>query len=248
MHGRWRHPLCLAAILAASGAVHAQLPGTVQPGQIERQFQKPPEPRAQPGAIRVPETGQKPPANAAQIKFALTRVDIAGATVYAADVLRSAFESQIGKEVTLADIYGIAERLTTRYRNDGYILSQVVVPAQTVDGGVVRLEAIEGYVADVRVEGAGAGATQNILEHAHKIKASRPLTAAALERYLLLINDLPGVFARGVLASSKSQPGASDLVIQVTPRLFSAGLSIDNRGSRSLGPRRVLAQHPGQRQ
>ena len=135
----------------------------------------------------------------------------------------------------------MAEKLTARYRNDGYILSQVVVPAQTVDGGVVRLEAIEGHVAAVRVEGASERVTQNILEHANKIKASRPLTSATLERYLLLINDLPGVFARGVLASSKSQQGASDLVIQVTPRIFSAGLSTDNRGSRSLGPRRALA-------
>lgn len=61
-----------------------------------------------------------------------------------------------------------------------------------------------------------------------------------LERYLLLINDLPGVFARGVLASSRIQQGASDLVIQLTPRIFSAGLSFDNRGGRSLGPHRLL--------
>lgn len=161
--------------------------------------------------------------------------------MYSADALRGTYASLIGKEVTLADIYTVAEKLTTRYRNDGFILSQVVVPAQTVDGGVVRLEAIEGHVAGVRVEGAGERVKQTILEHANKIKASRPLTAAVLERYLLLINDLPGVFARGVLASSKSKQGASDLVIQVTPRIFSAGLSIDNRGSRSLGPRRVLA-------
>lgn len=154
--------------------------------------------------------------------------------MYTADALRGTYASLIGKEVTLADIYTVAGKLTTRYRNDGFILSQVVVPAQTVDGGVVRLEAIEGHVAGVRF-------TQTILEHANKIKASRPLTAAVLERYLLLINDLPVVFARGVLASSKSQQGASDLVIQVTPRIFSAGLSIDNRGTRSMGPRRVLA-------
>ena len=161
--------------------------------------------------------------------------------MYTADALRGTYASLIGKEVTLADIYTVAEKLTTRYRNDGFILSQVVVPAQTVDGGVVRLEAIEGHVAGVRVEGAGERVKQTILEHANKIKASRPLTAAVLERYLLLINDLPVVFARGVLASSKSQQGASDLVIQVTPRIFSAGLSIDNRGTRSMGPRRVLA-------
>ena len=238
-----RQTLCISAalLLTASGTLHAQIPGAAQPGQIERQFQKPPEPRSQPGAIRIPEAGQKPPSNAAQIKFALSRVELTGATVYPADSLRAAFESLIGKEVSLADVYGIAGKLTARYRNDGYVLSQVVVPAQTVDAGVVRLQAIEGYLSDVRVEGAGAAQTQNILELANKIKTARPLTSAVLERYLLLINDLPGVYARGVLAASKTQQDASDLIIQVTPRHFSAGLSVDNRGSRSLGPRRALA-------
>jgi hemolysin activation/secretion protein len=238
----FRRQLCfLALLLTSASAGYAQIPGAAQPGQIERQFQKPPEPRSQPGAIRIPEGTQKPPPNAAQIKFTLNRIDITGTTIYPAESLRASFAPLIGKEVTLADVYGVAEKLTARYRNDGYILSQVVVPAQTVDAGIVRLQAIEGHVANIRVEGADAAQTQNILEHANKIKASRPLTSAILERYLLLINDLPGTYARGVLASSRSQQGASDLVIQVTPRIFNAGLSIDNRGSRALGPRRLLA-------
>ena len=40
-------------------------------------------------------------------------------------------------------------RMSARYRNDGYILSQVIVPAQSVEGGVVRLQAIEGHVAAI---------------------------------------------------------------------------------------------------
>ena len=233
--------LLLCGTLAMADAwAQVPLPGTVQPGQIERQFEKLPEPRAKPAEIRIPDTGQKPPPNADGVRFVLNRLTVDGVTVYPAATVRAIYEGFLGKEVTLAEIYRIANTLTTRYRNDGYILSQVIVPAQSVEGGAMRLQAIEGYVADVRVEAGSAELRERVSRYAEKIKVSRPLTAAVLERYLLLINDLPGVFARGVLVSSKIQQGASDLVIQVTPRIFSAGLSFDNRGGRSLGPHRLL--------
>ena len=221
-------------------AAQAPLPGTVQPGQIERQFQKPPEPRAVPGGVQIPEAVQQPPANAESIRFVLNRVALEGVTVYPAESLRPAYAGFLGKEVTLGEIYRIADALTSRYRNDGYILSQVIVPAQAVEGGAVRLQAIEGYVAEVRLEGGSDALRASARDYAGKIKLARPLTAAALERYLLLINDIPGTAARGVLAPSKVA-GASDLVIQLSQRQFSAGFGVDNRGGRSLGPERYSA-------
>jgi hemolysin activation/secretion protein len=142
------------------------------------------------------------------------------------------------KEVTLAEVYRIVDRLTAKYRNSGYILSQVIVPAQTVEGGAVRLQAIEGYIANVRVEGGSAPLRARLQKYGEKIRASRPLTMAALERYVLLANDLPGVVARAVLAPS-TVPGASDLVIEVSKRPVNAEFTSDNRGSRAQGPGRA---------
>lgn len=237
----------LLAVCATSVAtpVAAQVPGIVAPGQVERQFQAPPQPQSLPGAPRIPETGQVPPANAGQIRFTLQRIELAGVSVYGADALRALWAESLGKTVSLTDIYAIAERLTARYRNDGYILSQVLVPAQTVEQGVVRLTAVEGRVAAVRVrltDGAvDAALVRNIEALAAPVTAARPLTAAVLERALLLVNDLPGVSMRGVLSAAPGLPGASDLLIEATPRRLGAGLALDNRGSRALGPHRVLA-------
>ena len=229
----------LCCQLASSAWAQAPLPGTVQPGQIERQFQKPPEPRAVPGGVQIPEAVQQPPANAESIRFVLNRVAVDGATVYSAESLQQTYAAFLGKEVTLSEIYRIADTLTARYRNDGYILSQVIVPAQAVEAGAVRLQAIEGYVAEARFEGGSDALRSSARDYAEKIKTSRPLTSAALERYLLLLNDIPGVTARAVLAPAKLQPGASDLTIHLEQRAFSGGLGIDNRGGRSLGPERL---------
>jgi len=219
----------------------AQVPLPVQAGQIERQFQRPPEPRAQPGSLQLPEASLNPPANASDIRFALSQLIVEGVTVYPESALRPYYEGKLDKDVSLAEVYAIAGALTARYRNDGYILSQVLVPAQTIEGGRIRLKAVEGYVADVRVEGEVDTRRGLVATYADQIKATRPLTVAALERYLLLMNDLPGAFARAALVPSKTEQNASDLVVQFSQSRISGGLTVENRGSRTLGPVRWSA-------
>lgn len=234
---RWARAVMAWALAWAWGAL-AQVPGAVQPGQIERQFQAPPQPRAQPGTFQVPETRQQPPADAAAIRFTLAALEVVGATVYDAATLQGHYASLLGREVSLADIYGVAQALTTRYRNDGYILSQVLVPAQEVADGRLRLQAVEGHVARVRLQGEGSD--HPLLQaYAARIEAARPLTAGVLERYLLLMNDLPGAFARATLVPSPQEQGAAELVVEFVQRRASGGLGVDNRGGRVLGPWRL---------
>ncbi len=221
--------------LLLSAATFAQSPAQLNPGQIEKQFQRPPEPRSQPGRLQLPQPTQTAPANAADIRFRLSQVIVEGATVYPESSLRPYYEGLLGTDVSLADVYAIANAITIRYRNDGYILSQVLVPEQTLEGGRVRLQAVEGYVADVQVERQVEGRRDLVSAYAAQIKAARPLTAEVLERYLLLMNDLPGAFARAMLLPSKVEQGASDLVVQFSQQGASGGLSVDNLGSEALG-------------
>jgi hemolysin activation/secretion protein len=226
------------ALSGISTLIEAQAPIT-QPGLIERQFQAPPQPRTQAGEFHIPLPSQVAPPEAAGVKFVLRELSVDGVSAYAPATLLADYESLLGREVSLAQIYAVANALTVRYRNDGYILSQVIVPAQAVEGGRVRLQAVEGHVAQVRIEGDPAN--RMVQTYADRIKAERPLTAATLERYLLLMNDLPGAFARATLVPSATQQGASDLLVQFTQRRASAGLSVDNRGGRALGPVRWSA-------
>jgi hemolysin activation/secretion protein len=231
--------LCSAG-LAVPGASAQVRPGTTQPGQVERQLKKPPEPSAKPGAVQIREAGRDKPPNADSIRFVLNRLTVDGSTVYAPDTLRPLYAKHFGTEVTLAQIYGIVDALTARYRNDGYILSQVIVPAQAVEEGAIRLQAIEGYVDDVRVEGGTAAVRARAQKYADRLKRQRPLTAATLERNVLLLNDLPGVEARAVLAPGRA-PGAAQLVLQLTERRYGASASSDTRGSRAQGRQRIFA-------
>jgi hemolysin activation/secretion protein len=231
--------LCSVVLGSTNARGQARPPGT-QPGQIEKQFERPPQPSAKPGAITIPKGGQQPPENAEGVKFVLKQLTVEGATVYRPDALRAAYAPLIDREVTLADVYRVAERLTAMYRNDGYILSQVFVPAQVVEAGAIRLQAVQGYIATVTVQGGSAALRNRIRKYGDKIRASRPLTMAALERYVLLVNDLPGVAAHAILSTSNTA-GASDLILQVSQRRLSSTLNSDNRGSEAQGPARLAA-------
>jgi hemolysin activation/secretion protein len=237
---RWLGPGLAVTIGAGllAGAASAQdepIPGSADPSRIEQELQPPPVPRAEPGAVlQVPE--QPVPPGAEEVRFVLQDITFDGNTVYGPEELRSLWADLAGKEVSLADIYGVARSATVKYRTDGYILSQVIVPPQDVEQGMVRLQVIEGFVGEVTIEGDIQGRRDILEAYGEKIKASRPLLAQDLERYLLLAGDLAGVTARGVLTPSATVPGASDLAIVIEHKGFDGFAQIDNRGSRFIGP------------
>jgi hemolysin activation/secretion protein len=158
--------------------------------------------------------------------------------VFVEEDLQAAYRDLVGQEVSLAEVYAAANALTAKYRNEGYILSRVVVPPQRITDGVVRLQAVEGYIADVRIQGTETAGRSEIEAIANRVKESRPLRAEALERALLLINDLPGVTARSTLSPS-AEPNAADLTIDLYEKRISAAINVNNRGSKSLGPWRA---------
>ena len=219
------------AALAVATAAWAQ-------GPFEREFAKPPALPTGEDPV-IPETpGQVPPPDADRVRFVLNRVDLVGNHVYSESELRPFYAPLLGQEVTLAQIFQVAEELTAKYRNDGYVLSRVVVPAQSIRDGVVQLQAIEGYVAETRVQGTSAGPRSTIDQHLEAIRNSRPLSASALERELLLMNDLPGLTVASTLAPSAT-PGASDLTLDLGERRLTGYAGVNNRGSKSLGPWRM---------
>ena len=225
-------------MLAAAAPAIAQqaLPGSADPGRLEKRFEQPQLPQSTLDPV-IPETPeQAPPPDAEEIKFTLTGILIEGATVYSQKDLDPLYGELLGKEVSLADIYRVAEKITAKYGNDGYALSRAVVPAQRISNGIVRLQIIEGYIDKIIIEGETGGASDLIWEYGEKVSASRPLMAEVLERYLLLANDLPGVKVESVLKASETNHGASNLVLVSKHKPVSASAVLDNRGSRSSGP------------
>lgn len=225
----------MAILLVSEGLAQPVVPGTAQPGRIDERFQPGvPEPLSEP-EVEPGAEDQVAPEGAELQTFVLNAVVVEGSTVYSQADFAPLFAEQVGQTVSLADIFTIANEATSIYRGDGYILSRVVVPAQDIINGTVTLQAIEGYVDTVIVDGEVAGDVGTIQAYGEKIKQSMPLNAADLERYLLLAGDLAGADARGVLGPSPTTPGASQLTIVMDHKPVDGFVAADNRGSRFVG-------------
>ncbi len=213
---------------------------SVDPGQVEKRFEKSPESLSEPSLIQVPETdGVEAPPGADTMMFNLQQFVIEGGTVYDIEVFKSYYQDLLNQTISLKQVYEIAARISRHYGDDGYLLSRAAVPPQTIDNGTVRLLIIEGYIDKVTIKDLDERPEifQNYID---KIIASRPLKASVLERYLLLANDLHGVKFKSVLNPSADNVGAANLVLTPTLDLYEGSITLDNRGSESSGPWQMM--------
>ena len=181
---------------------------------------------------------QSAPSGADNVKLVLKDISLDGVSAYQEDVLQALYADKIGQTITLTDLYAIANDITLKYRNDGYILTQVVVPPQEISGGHAKFRVIEGFVQNINVRKAEDGAPidmARVQSYAAQISQGGPLNVKDLERQLLIINDLPGITARSVLSPSQTTAGAADMDIILDYDPLDGLLSVDNYGSRYLG-------------
>ena len=228
---------------AGSPSWAQKAPSSVAPGAIERGLQ-PQRPEFRDGQIFIPPPHDSAaPDNAASIHFVLKAVTIDGATALPAGKLAKTYDRLIGRSISLADLYDVANAITALYAKAGYAISFGVVPAQTIGSdGRATISVVEGYVAEVKVNGASRRIERLIRGYASRVMRSRPLKTADLERYLLLANDLPGITVKGVFNRVENGArGATRLDLNVSFTPAQATAEVDNRGSRALGPWRAVA-------
>lgn len=233
-----RYAAALAVIGIPATAVAQVVPPSLQPGREREQFATPQAPRAQPRGAVIALPSTVAPAGAATVKLVIRDISITGSTVYSQEMIGTLYADLIGHEVPLQAVYDLAQRITAKYGQDGYVLSRAIVPPQNLNAGgaVVHIQVIEGYIDRV-VWPAKLNRYRNFFTYYEaRIVADRPANIRTLERYLLLLGDLPGFKVSTKLEPSKTELAASTLVVEVTEKPLDVFGRVDNHGSRGQGP------------
>lgn len=219
-------------VLAAPG----DIPSPAEPESIMRNLEERDRvPSKQVPEIAVPAPSIQQTKEGGVKLVVLKNVEFEGNTVYSDAELASAASGFIGKKVSFNELATIANTVTRKYRDNGYILSKAVLSPQKIGGGTVRFNVIEGYISEVSLAG-DAENIRLIQKYAQKISSKRPINKKDLERYMLLADDLPGVTARSIIRPSRNVPGSSELVINLVQDKFEGAASVDNYGTRYNGP------------
>lgn len=236
-------PLLLAQTISApdAGALRQQieqqgqlaLPPTLRP---ERPLPIPPEIKPQPGlAVQVK-----------QFRFI-------GNNLLNAEQLAPAVAGFLNRTLSFEDLQRAADAVAATYREAGWIV-RVFLPEQDISTGVVMLQVVEARFGGVRFEGKPPQRVMSSEIEAY-FKAHQaqgvPLNAMALDRALLLADDLPGVSVAGTLVPGTAD-GETVLALQTTdePAVYGE-IGVDNNGSLAIGNERLTANlninSPGQR-
>ena len=140
-----------------------------------------------------------------------------------------------GPAVPLPKIDAARQAILQHYRSAGYVLS--TVSANLDAAGHLRFVVTEGRIASVKLDGdigPGRRAGAALPEPAHR-RCSRSISST-LERYLLLAQDVPGRDAARGAAASTDDPGALNLIAEVSRQAVSGLVSFDNRAFDQTGP------------
>jgi hemolysin activation/secretion protein len=158
-------------------------------------------------------------------------------------VMQAAIAPYLNRPVSYEELQAAAQAVAVAYRQAGWVVS-AVLPEQDISDGEVRITVTNALFGGVTMRGGEAVGLriQNIESYITEQQTPlQPLRTDGLERALLLIDDLPGLSATGVLRAGQ-YAGETDLLVQLEPTARQSGeLSLDNTGARSTGYQRALA-------
>jgi hemolysin activation/secretion protein len=231
--------LCLAApsVVRAQAPPQARLPAQAIPqGSPLPGIAPPTYPSAAPGLPPPPPVA--PTAVNPALDVPISDVTIEGATAYSASAFSAATAGLTGPTVPVASIEAARTAILNRYRADGYVYTAVNA---RITATHLRLVVIEGRIVDVKLRGNIGPAGTQVLRFLNHLTQESPVTTAAIERWLLLANDIPGVQVRSTINPSTTDPGALTLIADVSRQQFSASIRADDRAFRQTGPEELLA-------
>lgn len=185
-----------------------------------------------------------------QPTVAINEFDIKGLTVATADQVRPILEPYANKNLTVAELQGVAEEVAVFLRGLGYPLAQAYLPPQKIDGGKVQIQVLEGIVDGQKgtdgliVETAGERVQPTIIETilSKAVIPGQPIKNDDLDRAVRLAGDLAGVRSLTTTLGPGEQPGSTFVTAKVDEEnLFTGSVSVDNYGNKYSGEERVNA-------
>ena len=208
------------------------------PGSTIEQERRPTRPDMTPrtpAEIEKPEEKAPPPVEQRGPRVLAKKFRITGNTVIKTEKLDALVRPDEGKQLTLEQLKTVASRITEYYRDKGYLLAYAYLPPQDVREGVIEIAILEGEIGVIEVTGTERYQPEAIRWALTRVENERIVHEGLLETAINNLNDYPGLSVRASLKPGEKR-GTTDIVMTAQERLgLSAGVDMDNYGSRYSG-------------
>lgn len=178
--------------------------------------------------LRIPES------NRTGADLAVGAIVIDGLEVLERADFATVIEPFAGRMLDDRELRRLADAIAGHARERGFILATAWIPEQALAGRMLRIRVDEGTIDDIRVEGSDdpviRGQLQNLLN-------GRPVTLTALQREILLADDLPGVWIRATRFERDGDRRI--LVVDARREGFAGSALLATDGTKPVGPIRA---------
>ncbi len=160
---------------------------------------------------------------------ALRQVRVQGTSLPSA-TFDAATNRFIGQAITPQILRDLANAVGATYAQSDIAYYSVMIPPQTLDGGVLTVKVVEGFVKTYALGGVTVSTPTRLIEaHVSRIMQSTPLRKSVLERSLSLIRDIPGETVDASVRQLDAS-GALSLDLKVHRKQVEIKVKIDNDG------------------
>ena len=186
-----------------------------------------------------------PESDPGDIRFAITRYEVAGNSLLAPAEIEAAVQPYTGAARNFGDVQRALEALESAYHARGYQLVTVQLPEQELNQGVVRLTVVQSVIGQVRVSGNRVFSDANVRAAMPTLQPGRTPDLTAVSANLRMANDNP---ARRITLrlQGAEKDGEVDANLEVADeKAWKVMLNVDNSGTGPTGATHVgvVLQH-----
>lgn len=240
--------LALAAVQVAAQTVvpPSADPGAVQQRQIEeeRKRREAEQDRLKQTEPLNREALQPPPAKPADatVRFLVKGILFTPSEILSAAELEEHAKDFRDRELSLADLQQLTQRINELYRAKHVVTAQAIIPPQEVSQGIVHVRLVEGRVGQTSIQG-NASTRTGFIEHRVHLTAKELVDLDRLERNLVRFNRTNDVQLRAELKPGVAF-GTTDFRIEASePSRHDLRLMLDDLGSPTTGRMRLTGAY-----
>jgi hemolysin activation/secretion protein len=222
-----RRSLCLLACAGLAGQAFAQSSTPIDRERIDRASPAQTEPlelrSTVPGAAVRIDAGDEAAPPIRNILFEGSNVPL---------IVARAAQDFVGQRATHGNLKALADALSKAYGRSSVALFTIAIPNQDLSSGDVRVLVAEGHLEAVLLTGEVEGRKLRLVRHyADHLTREKPTSRRTLERYLSLIQDIPGLRVKSELQMGEGQGGVR-LVLALDYQRPTITFGFDNRTTR----------------
>lgn len=186
-----------------------------------------------------------PHSNKDSNKFKLDNIRFIGNTIYKDSELLVLANNFVGKKVSIQDLSKITNLIKNHYRNNGYLLCQVLLPPQDIYNNTVTIKVNEGSLTSYNIVNHSKLKNLDIIKYyGEKITKAPVFNIKALESYILMINSVPGIKAKAIIGQDKTCNSKTCLNILIYQyNKYNYNIALDNKLNKNYGRYQIAARY-----